>query len=479
MVRNATEGRVTAVNGLAALAFDDREYTLAELDELANGLATTLEHRGVRRGDRVALMSSNRPEFVVALRAIWRLGAAAVLLSPAWRETEVANALVLTRPSHAVGDHPVLAAAMPMLSLDEPITPGRRPFEPPPADADALFVFSSGTTGMPKAVRHTHGAFAVAVRHWRDVLGLTSSDRLQIVTPPSHILGLLNIVMALDTGAWIRLHRRFDVDQMLHHIEADRITIEMAVAPIALALSAHPKLDSYDLSSLRYVMWCATPVTASVAEAVTARAGVNWVTAYGTSELPVLTCNSLTDAKLDTVGRAVPGVELRIVSLEDGKPVAAGEVGEIQARSDSVMAGYLPDKATAQAFSDGWYRTGDVGWLDADGWLRITDRAKEMIKVRGFQVAPAEIEAVLHGHPGVDDCAVFGVDDAVDGEAVVAAVATHGSVDADDLMALVADRLASYKQLKRVVFVPEIPRLPSGKVLRRVLKEQHGRPSDG
>ena len=206
---------------------------------------------------------------------------------------------------------------------------------------------------------------------------------------------------------------------------------------------------------------------------------MNWVTAYGTSELPVLTCNSLTDAKLDTVGRAVPGVELRIVSLEDGKPVAAGEVGEIQARSDSVMAGYLPDEATAQAFSDGWYRTGDVGWLDADGWLRITDRAKEMIKVRGFQVAPAEIEALLHGHPGVDDCAVFGVDDAVDGEAVVAAVATHGSVDADDLMALVADRLASYKQLKRVVFVPEIPRLPSGKVLRRVLKEQHGRPSDG
>ncbi|HKV21402.1 MAG TPA: AMP-binding protein [Mycobacterium sp.] len=462
----------------AALAFDEREYTLAQLDALANGMATTLEHRGVRRGDRVALMSSNRPEFVVALRAIWRLGAAAVLLSPAWRETEVRNALALTRPSHAVGDHPVLARMMPMLSLDDPVTPGLRPFDAPDPDADALFVFSSGTTGMPKAVRHTHAAFAVAVAHWRDALGLTSADRMQIVTPPTHILGLLNIVMALDTGAWIRLHRRFDIDQMLHHIEADRITIEMAVAPIALALAAHPKLDSYDLSSLRYVMWCATPVTKSVAEGVTARAGVNWVTAYGTSELPVLTCNSLSGGKLDTVGRAVPGVDLRIVSLSDGAPVAAGEVGEIQARSASVMAGYLPDEATAQAFSDGWYRTGDVGYLDVDGWLHITDRAKEMIKVRGFQVAPAEIEAVLHGHPAVDDCAVFGVDDAADGEAVVAAVATQGSVDADELRALVADRLASYKQLRRVVLVPEIPRLPSGKVLRRVLKEQYGRPSD-
>jgi long-chain acyl-CoA synthetase len=462
----------------AVLAFDEREYTLAELDALSNGMATRLSHRGVRAGHRVALMSSNRPEFVVALQAIWRLGAAAVLLSPAWRDTEVEHALAVTEPAHAVGDHPVLAGLMPMLELDEPVAAERRKFDEPPRGADALLVFSSGTTGMPKAVRHTHGAFAVAVRQWRDALGLTPADRMQIVTPPSHILGLLNIVMALDTGAWIRLHRRFDIDQMLHHIEADQITVEMAVAPIALALAAHPKLDSYDLSSLRYVMWCATPVTQSVAEAVTEQAGVSWVTAYGTSELPVLTCNSLEGARLDTVGRAVPGVDLRVVSLEVGTPVAPGEIGEIQARSASVMAGYLPDDATAQAFSDGWYRTGDVGYLDADGWLRITDRAKEMIKVRGFQVAPAEIEAVLHGHPAVDDCAVFGVDDAANGEAVVAAVATHGSVDPEELIALVADRLASYKQLSRVVIVPEIPRLPSGKVLRRVLKEQHGRPSD-
>jgi long-chain acyl-CoA synthetase len=466
------------VNVPAALAFNERQFTLAELDALANGMATTLEHRGVRAGDRVALMSSNRPEFVVALRAIWRLGAAAVLLSPAWRETEVRHALAVTEPSHAVGDHPVLAGLMPMLSLDDPVTPGRRVFEPPQADGDALLVFSSGTTGMPKAVRHTHGAFAVAVRHWRDALGLTSADRMQIVTPPSHILGLLNIVMALDTGAWIRLHPRFDIDEMLHHIETDRITIEMAVAPIALALAAHPGLDTYDLSSLRYVMWCATPVTQSVAEAVTDRAGINWVTAYGTSELPVIACNSLEGAKLDTVGRPVPGVDVRIVSLKDGKPVEPGEVGEIAARSASVMAGYLPDEATPQAFSDGWYRTGDVGYLDAGGWLRITDRAKEMIKVRGFQVAPAEIEAVLHGHPGVDDCAVFGVHDEANGEAVVAAVTTHGFVDPDELAALVSERLASYKQLSRVVMVPEIPRLPSGKVLRRVLKEAHGCPSD-
>ncbi|EHI11839.1 class I adenylate-forming enzyme family protein [Mycolicibacterium thermoresistibile] len=461
-----------------ALTFEDRAYSAAELDALTGGTAAALAARGVCPGSRVAIMSSNRPEFVVALRAIWSLGAAAVLLSPAWKRAEVDHALALTTPSHAVGDHPVLADLMPMLHLDEPVTadPDGAGRPVPPEDADALFVFSSGTTGMPKAVRHTHGALRTAVRHWRDALGLTAADRMQIMTPPSHILGLLNIVMALDTGTWIRLHRRFDIDRMLHHIQADRITIEMAVAPIALALAGHPGLESYDLSSLRYIMWCATPVTQSVADAVTARTGVGWIAAYGTTELPVIACNPLQGGRLDTVGRPVPGVQVRIVSLDTGAPVGPGEEGEVQARSASVMAGYLPDQPGA--FVEGWYRTGDVGYLDTDGWLRLTDRAKDMVKVRGFQVAPAEVEAVLHEHPAVDDCAVFGVP-SPDGEALVAAVTRRGEVSADELLALVGERLASYKRPSRVVFVPEIPRLPSGKVLRRVLKERHGCPSDG
>ena len=453
------------------LAYGDRQYTRVDLDALTSGLATILEQRGVRPGDRVALMSSNRPEFVVAMRAIWGLGAAVVLLSSSWKRAEVEHALALTQPSHAVGDNAVLAELMPMLHLDEPVTPCLRDFNTPDPSSDALFVFSSGTTGMPKAVRHTHGGFAAAVAHWRDALSMTSADRMQIMTPPSHILGLLNIATALEAGAWIRLHQRFDVDAMLSHIESDRITIEMAVAPIALALAAHPRLESYDLSSLRYVMWCATPVTRTVADAVTERVGVSWLTAYGASELPVISCNTLEGTRLDTVGRAVPGVRIRIASPETGKPLSPGENGEIQVFSPSAMAGYLPEDETASAFSDGWYRTGDIGHLDADGWLRITDRSKEMIKVRGFQVAPAEIEAVLHGHLAVADCAVFGVPDGAGGEAVVAAVTRSGIVEADELVALVGERLASYKRPSRVVFVPEIPRLPSGKVLRRVLKE--------
>jgi long-chain acyl-CoA synthetase len=462
----------------AALVFEERRFSLPQLDALADGLVRTLVKINVAAGERVAVMASNRPEFVAAMLAIWRLGATAVLISPAWKRDEVDHALALTNPAHAVGDHPVLAGLMPMLHLDEPIAPGEPISCTPPPQGDALLVFSSGTTGLPKAVRHTHSSLAAAVRHWRDALQLTRRDRIQIATPPSHILGLLNILTALQIRAWMRLHRRFDINQMLRHIENDRITVEMAVAPIALAIASHPDLESYDLSSLRFIMWGATPVSASVAETVTRRTGVGWVPAYGTTELPVITCNPLKGARLDVVGRPVPGVDLRVVSLQTGEPVRPGEVGEIQARSMSLMAGYLPAKATAEAICDGWYRTGDVGWLDTAGWLRITDRLKEMIKVRGFQVAPAEIETVLHSHPAVKDCAVFGVPDGINGEAIVAAVATRAPVDAADLTARVDEKLASYKRLSRVVFVPEIPRLPSGKVLRRVLKESYGCTSD-
>ncbi|WP_040714649.1 class I adenylate-forming enzyme family protein [Nocardia takedensis] len=486
-------------SGSTALVFEDRSYARTELDDLAAGLAADLAVRGVGPGDRVALMSSNRPEFVIATLAIWRLGAAVVLISPAWKVAEVAHALALTSPRYGVGDCAVLGELLPTRSLDEPIAPkaddpgvfsvggGPNVFSvggPPAAGprgtdpaADAVLVFSSGTTGMPKAVRHTHASLEAAVEQWREVLGLDGSDRLQIATPPSHILGLLNILTALRVGAGMRLHRRFDLKTMLDCIQNERITVEMAVAPIALALASHPDLESYDLSSLRYIMWGATPVTASVAETVTRRTGVGWLPAYGASELPVIACNPRAEPRLDSVGRAAPGVRIRVVSVDSGEVVGTGETGEIQCRADSLMSGYLPSEATASAFHDGWYRTGDVGHVDAEGWIRLTDRLKEMIKVRGFQVAPAEIEAVLHGHPDIQDCAVFGVDGA-DGEAIVAAVRTDGDLTEDQVVAFVGDRLATYKKPRRVVFVPEIPRLPSGKVLRRVLKERHGHPSD-
>jgi long-chain acyl-CoA synthetase len=468
----------------------DRRWTYGETDGRANAFARFLRERGVRPGDRVALMTTNRIEFVMAVHAVGKLGAAAVLLSPAWKAAEVDHALSLTAPAHAVADGEavaLLADRIPggVTDLDDPAVKERTaaPVAPPEGGGgigeacEAVLVFSSGTTGLPKAVRHTHGSIASATRHWVDALGLGPDDRFQVATPPSHILGLLNLLAAAAAGATVRLHARFDLDEVLRRIAEERMTLEMAVAPIALAMANHPRLEAYDLSSLRFIMWGATPVSRSVAETVMRRTGVRWLPAYGASELPVIACNPVREParwRLDSVGLPPPGVELRVVDLETGRVLPAGGTGEIQARSPSVMAGYLPESANREAFVDGWYRTGDVGWLEPEGWVHITDRCKEMIKVKGFQVAPAEIEAALLAHPAVRDCAVFGVPDDEAGEVPVAAVQLDpaGSVSEEELCRLVSESLATYKQLRRVVVVEAIPRLPSGKALRRKLRDE-------
>ncbi len=471
-----------------ALYAGDRSWSFRELDGLANGFAHHLARRGVSAGDRVAVMTSNRPEFVTAVQAVSKLGAAAVLLSPAWKAREVDHALDLTGPRHAIADGDgaeLLAARLPVSNLDGPDADvGERSSSGPSGGAretdEAVMVFSSGTTGLPKAVRHTHRSIGHATAHWVASLGLGADDRFQVATPPSHILGLLNLLAAADAGATVRLHKRFDLDEVLYRVATERMTLEMAVAPIALAIANHPRLEEFDLTSLRYIMWGATPVTPSVAETVTARSGVRWLCAYGASEAPVLAANPVHEPerwRLDSAGLPPAGVELRAVGLDGGDVLPAGEAGEIQARTPSAMAGYLPEEANADAFSDGWYRTGDVGWLEPEGWVHITDRAKEMMKVNGFQVAPAEIEAVLHGHPSVLDCAVFGIPDERAGEVPVAAVQLDPArpVAVEELQDLVAGSLATYKRLRTVVVVDTIPRLPSGKVLRRNLREEWAR----
>jgi long-chain acyl-CoA synthetase len=476
---------------VAVLAGEDR-WTYGELDRAANALAHHLADHGVGRGDRVAVMTSNRPEFVVAVHAASKIGAASVMLNSSWKAFEVAAAVALTAPRYAVADGAgaeLLAAHLgthAVLNLDDALavaaaTDRTSNAEPPvvamPDTDDAVFVFSSGTTDRPKAVRHTHRSIDLGTQHWVRALGLGPEDRFQVATPPSHILGLLNLLAAAAAGATVRLHRRFDLDEELRCIQDERMTLEMAVAPIALAMANHPALEDYDLSSLRYVMWGATPITPSVAERVSARAGVRWLPAYGTSEVPVIAANPVEDPdrwRLDSAGLPIGGVALRVVDLDSGEVLPSGGVGEIQVLSESAMAGYLPDDATADAFADGWYRTGDVGWLEPEGWVHLTDRSKEMIKVSGFQVAPAEIEGVLHGHPAVIDCAVFGVPDERAGEVPMAAVHVEpgSGVTAEDLERLVEDTLATYKRLHHVVLVEAIPRTPSGKVLRRTLRDE-------
>ena len=473
-----------------AVRFKDQTLSYREFNQQAEGFARLLAGRGVSAHQRVAVMASNRPEFFTAVYGILKLGASAVMISSAWKQAETAHAVDLTGPVLAVTDGdthlrlpPQLADRVIHLDNDPEVAAlADGPAISPSADLDwdhteAVLMFSSGTTGMPKAVRHTHASINAATVIWGEVLGLNHEDRFQITTPPFHILGLLNMFSSVWAGSSVRLHPRFNLEAMLGAIEADRITLEMAVAPIALAMANHPNLEEFDLSSLRYIMWGATPVTESVAQRVTERTGVPFMPAYGASEAPVLTSNPIRRPelwRLDSPGPPVHDVEIRIAHLETGAELAPGEVGEIQARSPAMMAGYLPVEANAEAFANGWYRTGDVGWMESDGWLHITDRVKEMIKVKGFQVAPAEVEAVLLGHPDVMDCAVFGLPDSDSGEAVTAAVQLAGGASAteEELKTLVADTLASYKRLHTVHFVESVPRLPSGKTLRRELKLQ-------
>jgi len=490
LMHHALERAAARFGDREAVWSGDRRWSFRQLDAMADQFALHLIDRGVVPGDRVATMTSNRPEFVAAVHGISKTGAASVLLSPAWKAVEVGHALDLTRPVHAVTDGAAtgllggLMGAGRVTDLDQLDANGA-----PTGDrasglpggvgdtAEAVLVFSSGTTGLPKAVRHTHRSIGWGTAHWCQTLGLGPDDRFQVATPPSHILGLLNLLAAAQAGATVRLHPRFDLDEVLHRIEDERMTLEMAVAPIALALANHPDLERFDLSSLRFIMWGATPVSEQVAATVTARTGVRWLPAYGASEVPVIAVNPVADPaawRLDSAGLPPTGVELRVADLDSGAVLPPGGTGEIQVRSPSVMAGYLPEEATADAFADGWYRTGDVGWLEPEGWVHLTDRSKEMIKVNGFQVAPAEIEGVLHGHPAVLDCAVFGLVDERAGEVPVAVV----QLDPDQPLAegeledLVAGSLATYKHLHHVVQVDSIPRLPSGKVLRRTLRDE-------
>ena len=259
-----------------AFDFEDRSHTFADVHRAAGAWRARLAATGAGPGTRVALMSGNRPEFVYAVYGALQLGAAVVMCSPAWKAAEVRHACAATGPTVAVGDDAgcaALADALPGIAtvpFDGPLpSPSDDTADAGDPDADAVLFFSSGTTGLPKAVRHTHRTLGHAVGHWIAALGLTDHDRFQVATPPVHILGLLNIITAVAAGARIRLHPRFDLDACLRAAADERMTLEMAVAPIALGMANHPRLEDFDLSSLRYIMWGATPVAEEVARTVT------------------------------------------------------------------------------------------------------------------------------------------------------------------------------------------------------------------
>jgi long-chain acyl-CoA synthetase len=477
-----------------ALTFGGRAYTYAELDERSNAVALRLVAVGFGPGQRVAVVISNRPEWIICTQAVLRTGAAVITPLATWTLTELGHALELTAPDGIIAETQSAATLdayqtdAVRLCVDDDAGPlwtsiaaaartrsaAAVAVITEPQD-EAFLLFSSGTTGLPKAVRHSHRSMSAIVAQWIWQAGIGPHDRVQFFMPAPTIFGMANTLACFAARARISFFQRFNLDVMLEDVQTSGITIAMAAAPIAVAMAAHPQLEKFDLSSLRYLVWGATPISKDVAAAVTGRTGVRWLHVYGTSEEGQLAANPVTEPdrwRLDSPGLMSPDVTWRFVG-EDGRDVPAGTPGELWVQSPQAMLGYLPPESNADVYVGDWLRTGDVGYVDQDGFLYLVDRAKEMIKVSGFSVSPVEIERALFAHPDVDDCGVYPVpDDKAGHRPAVAIVRRPGSVTTpEQFKAWIAERMSGYKRLASVAFVDAIPRTASGKIIRRKLPD--------
>lgn len=470
-----------------------RTITYGQLDALTAALAGALAARGIGKGDVVATYMPNLPEYAVVFHGAVRANATNTTANPLYTSHELAHqlsdsgakALVTIAPfletareaaaevgltdiivvGEGSGDEPTLAellaagAAPPELDID-------------PAEDLAVLPYSSGTTGLPKGVMLTHRNLVANVLQSAGALPTDEDDVSIGCLPFFHIYGMTVIMnLGLRKGATIVTMPRFDLEEWLGLVEEHRATLAYVVPPIALGLAKHPAVDGSDLSSLRVILSGAAPLGADLARAVTARIGKPTIQGYGMTELsPVSHVAPLDTAKGGTIGPPVPGTECRIVDPETG---ADAERGELWVRGPQVMKGYLNnEEATRETIdSDGWLHTGDVAEIDSDGHYLIVDRLKELIKYKGFQVPPAELEAILLEHPAITDCAVIGVADEEAGELPkgFVVIAPGADVGDEEIMAFVAERVSPQKKLRLLERIEAIPKSASGKILRREL----------
>ncbi|MGH7335488.1 MAG: AMP-binding protein [Candidatus Rokuibacteriota bacterium] len=488
----ATAGRLP---GKAALiGTDGRGYSYAQLWTAARGLARFLQREaGVRRGDTVAIVSPNCPEYAVAVYGALLAGAKVTGLNPLFREREItaqltdADAVVAFAARSLLVGLGVTRGRLPTLRRVEAIeevgslagdittAPEVAAIDP---DQDLAFLpYSSGTTGMPKGVMLTHASLVTNTRQWIST-GAICEDSVQLAFLPFyHIYGAVVLLHAtVAMGATCVVMPRFDPAQVLELIERYRVTELYVVPPALLALAHHPATDRHDLSSLRFIASAAAPLPREVATVAADRLRCPVFQCYGMTEACPTHINPPDAWRDGSVGLPLPDVEQRIVDLETGAEVPVGATGELLVRGPQVMRGYWKQPAaTAEAIlAGGWVRTGDIARLDADGFLWLVDRAKEMIKYKGYQVAPAELEAVLMEHPAVLDAAVIPILMPGEGEAPKGFVVLKDGrqATAAAIMAFVAERVAPYKQLRALEAIGEIPKGPTGKILRRVLVEQ-------
>jgi acyl-CoA synthetase (AMP-forming)/AMP-acid ligase II len=439
---------------------------------------------------------------VVAL-GVWRAGAAIEPLSPLWTAEESGRVLARAVPKLAIAFAPFVpqvAGALQAAGVDvevvaiggeaEGATPiaallasdaGDPLAEPAlsPSDLGAV-PFSSGTGGLPKGVRLTHGNLAVGAA--QAVAGFQAGgpyDEDSVVlagVPFFHSMGLaLMLCGPLTLGAHVVTLPVPQLDRLLPLVAAHRVTHVAVPPPIFDALAGDPQVDNHDLSSLRLVVTGGTHPGPGVEAAISERLGCVARQGYGMTEATcVISCPLSEPSTPGTIGWLVPGTEARLVDPATGADAAAGEPGELWVRGPQIMEGYhdLPADTAASLAPDGWLRTGDLVAIRDDGQLEIRDRLKELIKVKGASVAPAEVELVLRQHPAVRDAGVVGVPDLEHGEAPLAFVVLTEPADPDEIAAFVAARLAGYKRPREIVAVDELPRMLTGKLLRRELRER-------
>jgi acyl-CoA synthetase (AMP-forming)/AMP-acid ligase II len=349
------------------------------------------------------------------------------------------------------------------------------------AEDVAVLPYSSGTTALPKGVMLTHASIGVNLRQVAALRPMTPGDRIVAVLPFFHIYGMTALMnLPLQAGATVVVLPRFDLDQFLEALDRERITKVFVAPPVVVAFAKHPAVEGRDLSAVDSIVSAAAPLDAEVAGVAAARLGVHITQAYGMTELSpgthLVPIHEEAAAPPGTVGKLVPSTEARLVDLASGEDVGPGAEGEIWIRGPQRMKGYFgrPEETDTLIDADGWLHTGDIGVVDEDGWWFVVDRVKELIKHKGYQVAPAELEAVLLGSPDVADAAVIGVYDERGDEVPKAFVvrAPGSAATEDDVLAFVAARTAPYKRVRRVEFVDAIPKAASGKILRRELRDR-------
>ncbi|GAA3787829.1 4-coumarate--CoA ligase family protein [Streptomyces phyllanthi] len=505
-IHEAVLGRAAEFGDTPALidGVDGTTITYEQLDRFHRRLAAAFADTGVEKGDVLALHSPNTIAFPTAFYAATRAGASVTTVHPLATPDEFAKQLTDSGARWIVTVSPLLETARTAAERAGGIreifvcdnAPGHRSLidmlattapEPhldiDPAEDIAALPYSSGTTGIPKGVMLTHRSIATNLAQLEPATRFGPGERVLAVLPFFHIYGLTALMNApLKQGATVVVLPRFDLETFLTAIEEQRITGLFVAPPIVLALAKHPKVAEYDLSSLTYIVSAAAPLDARLAQACARRLGLPPVSqAYGMTELSPCThlvpLDTAQDAPPGTVGKLIAGTEMRIVSLNDpSEDLGAGEPGEVLIRGPQVMKGYLgrPDATTAMIDTDGWLHTGDIGHVDADGWLYIVDRVKELIKYKGFQVAPAELEALLLTHPGIADAAVIGFYNDDNNEvphAYVVRQPTATDLSEGEVMMYVAERVAPYKRVRRVTFLSAVPRAASGKILRRELRD--------